>query len=95
LQIVVIQGTFLNKPNVPYISGVYREQEKMNLQELRASNCAIVTRVEVGELFGCDPRTITQGIKDGTIPSIKLGRRVVIPREPLLALLTAPTSAVI
>lgn len=67
----------------------------MNLETLRASNCAIVTRVEAGELFGCDPRTITQGIKDGTIPSIRLGRRVVIPREPLLALLSAPASAAV
>jgi excisionase family DNA binding protein len=67
----------------------------MDLESLSDSKKAALTRSEVAELFGCDPRTITQGIKDGTIPSIKLGRRVVIPREPLLAMLTAPTTVAV
>lgn len=33
-----------------------------------------------------DPRTITASIEDGTIPIVKLGRRVVIPREAFLRL---------
>ena len=36
--------------------------------------------------LGVDPRTISAGIKEGSIPGIKLGRRVVIPREKFLKL---------
>lgn len=60
----------------------------MDLETLAKSKKAALTRNEVAELFGCDPRTVSQGIKDGTIPAIQLGRRVVIPRELLLAMLT-------
>lgn len=59
----------------------------MNLEELKASTAATVSRTEVARLFGVDPRTVTQGIRSGEIPSIRIGRRVVIPREPLLAML--------
>ena len=34
--------------------------------------------------LGVDPRTVTAGIENGTIPSVKLGRRVLIPREKFL-----------
>ncbi|RIX26469.1 helix-turn-helix domain-containing protein [Amnibacterium setariae] len=61
----------------------------MNLDELRRSKAATITRADAAELLDCDPRTITAGIAAGTIPAIHIGRRVVIPREPLLALLTA------
>ncbi|MFV0372482.1 helix-turn-helix domain-containing protein [Microbacterium sp.] len=45
-----------------------------------------MTRQEAAQALGVDPRTITVGIEDGTILSVKLGRRVVIPREKFLAL---------
>jgi excisionase family DNA binding protein len=61
----------------------------VNIKELRESSAATITRAEAAALFECDPRTVTQGIKQGTIPAIKIGRRVVIPREPLLAMLSA------
>ena len=57
-----------------------------SLAEARASNAATLTRIEAGAIAGVDPRTITAGIKDGTIPAIRLGRRVVIPREKFLKL---------
>lgn len=56
------------------------------LEEARASTAATITRVEAGAIAGVDPRTISTGIKDGTIPSIRIGRRVLIPREKFLAL---------
>jgi excisionase family DNA binding protein len=34
-----------------------------------------------------DPRTVTRAIEDGQLPSVRLGRRVLIPRLPLLELL--------
>lgn len=46
----------------------------------------VITRQEAAQALGVDPRTITVGIEDGTIPSVKLGRRVVIPREKFLRL---------
>ncbi|GAA2750218.1 helix-turn-helix domain-containing protein [Amnibacterium kyonggiense] len=65
----------------------------MDLEQLRHSKAATITRADAAELFSCDPRTITAGIRAGTIPAIHIGRRVVIPREPLLALLTTGTVA--
>lgn len=59
------------------------------LSSARESTYATLTRKEVAELLRVDPRTVSEGIRSGTIPSIRLGRRVLIPREPLLAMVTA------
>lgn len=56
------------------------------LEDLRASRDAVVTRVVVAAVLGVDPRTVTAAIAAGTIPSIRLGSRVVVPREKFLAL---------
>lgn len=56
------------------------------LAELRASSALTITRKDAAAALGVDPRTVTVGIEDGTIPAIKLGRRVVIPRAKFLAL---------
>ncbi|MDZ7917598.1 MAG: helix-turn-helix domain-containing protein [Rhodococcus sp. (in: high G+C Gram-positive bacteria)] len=63
-------------------------RENIDLAWLKKSTAAALTRTEVAEVFGIDKRTVTRGIDDGTIPAIKIGRRVLIPREPLLAMLT-------
>lgn len=63
-----------------------KTEPQMTLDDLRKSTRATVTREEAAVLFDVDPRTITTGIKEGNIPAIKLGRRVVIPREKFLAL---------
>lgn len=61
--------------------------------DLRDSARATITRDEASTLLEVDPRTVTVGIEDGTIPAIRIGRRLVIPRERFLALLEAePTS---
>ena len=60
----------------------------MNLAELETSTKATVTAVDAAELLGVDRRTVSRGIADGTIPSIRVGRRVLIPRVRLLHLLT-------
>lgn len=62
------------------------------LSALRDSDAAALTRTEVAALFGVDARTITAAIDRGDLPSVRIGRRVFIPREPLLAMLTAPTA---
>lgn len=58
----------------------------ITMDQLRASRSLIITRTEAAHALGVDPRTVTAGIDNGTIPAVKLGRRVVIPREKFLRL---------
>lgn len=58
---------------------------------LRASRSLVITRTEAAQALGVDPRTVTAGIENGTIPSVRLGRRVVIPREKFLRLFDRDT----
>lgn len=62
------------------------------MQEARESNRATLNFREVAALLGVDQRTVSASAKAGDIPSIRMGRRVVIPRAKLLALLE-PVSA--
>ncbi|WP_439592042.1 helix-turn-helix domain-containing protein [Microbacterium sp.] len=43
-----------------------------------------LTMKEAAKLVGVDYRTIKQGIQAGTIPTVQLGARVMIPRAELL-----------
>lgn len=56
----------------------------VTIDMLRESRSMIITRTEAALALGVDPRTVTAGIGNGTIPAVKLGRRVVIPREKFL-----------
>lgn len=58
----------------------------LTLEALKSSSSFTITRKEAAEVLGVDPRTVTVGIEEGSIPAIKLGRRKVIPRERFLAL---------
>lgn len=71
--------------NTPFASGT--------LDAIRRSNAAAITRAEAAAALGVDPRTVSVGINDGTIPSIRLGRRVLIPRERFLAIFDAQPAA--
>ncbi|MGO1507773.1 MAG: helix-turn-helix domain-containing protein [Microbacteriaceae bacterium] len=64
----------------------------LTLDDLRSSRSAVITRTEAAAALGVDPRTITASIDNGTIPSVRLGRRVVIPREKFLHLFADSTS---
>lgn len=59
-----------------------------DMVSLRASTRAALTVAEVAELLEVDHRTVLRAIRDEQLPSIPVGRRILIPREPLLALLT-------
>jgi excisionase family DNA binding protein len=61
----------------------------MTLDELRASRSAVVTVAETASLLDVDPRTVLRGCETGQLPSITVGRRVLIPRLRLLAMLDA------
>jgi len=58
----------------------------LTIEKLRDSRSLVITRTEAAHALGVDPRTVTAGIENGTLPSVKLGRRVVIPREKFLRL---------
>lgn len=67
-------------------------QSTLGIDDLRRRRSLVITRQEAAEALGVDPRTITVGIEDGTIPSVKIGRRIVIPREKFLSLFAADTT---
>ncbi|WP_282826929.1 excisionase family DNA-binding protein [Gulosibacter sediminis] len=52
-----------------------------------------ITRTQAASYLGVDPRTISAGIKAGTIPAVRLGSKVLIPREKFLALFAPSSSA--
>ncbi|WP_454151039.1 helix-turn-helix domain-containing protein [Microbacterium lacticum] len=68
-------------------------QSTLDIDDLRGRRSLVITRQEAAQALGVDPRTITVGIEEGTIPSVKLGRRVVIPREKFLSLFADDTTA--
>lgn len=54
-------------------------QSTLDMDDLRKRRSLVITRKEAAEALGVDPRTITTSIKEGTIPHVKLGRRIVYP----------------
>ena len=63
----------------------------MNLHGLRASNAAAMTVTQVASLLELDERTVRRACEDGQLPSLHVGRRLLIPTEPLRALLCPNT----
>lgn len=59
-----------------------------DLEWLRASTAATVTVSAVADVLGVDARTVTRAIDEGQLPALRVGRRLLVPRVPLLALLT-------
>lgn len=59
-----------------------------DLAWLQNSTAATITVADTAEVMGVDPRTVGRGIDEGAIPAVKVGRRVLIPRLRLLAILT-------
>ena len=57
---------------------------------LRTADREVLNRAEVAALLAIDPRTVDQAISDGTIPAVRVGRRVLIPRRPFLAAFGVP-----
>lgn len=52
---------------------------------MRSSSTSLaLTMKDAAKLVGVDYRTIKLGIENGTIPTVQLGPRRMIPRVPLL-----------
>jgi excisionase family DNA binding protein len=61
----------------------------VDLEDLRASRAAVVTIAQAAAILGVDARTVSRAIQNGELPALRLGRRLLIPRVPLLACLGA------
>lgn len=59
-----------------------------------ASTRATLNLGEVADILQVHRRSVSRGIEDGMIPSIRLGRRVLVPRLPFLAMLGAAEDGV-
>lgn len=60
---------------------------RRDLHWLQTLTSATITRADAAELLGVDQRTVTRAILEGQLPCLHVGRRVLIPRVPLLACL--------
>lgn len=49
---------------------------------------ATVSQNKVAEVLGVDPRLVSKAVRDGSLPTIKLGARKKILRIPLIRLLS-------
>lgn len=58
----------------------------VTLDNVRNWDKATIDTTEAARLLGVDRRTILKGIESGDIPAIKLGRKILIPRERFLEL---------
>jgi excisionase family DNA binding protein len=66
---------------------VAEQTARRDLGWLQTSTAATVTVAAVAEVLEVDERTVTRAIQDQQLPSVRVGRRVLIPRIPLLAML--------
>lgn len=58
--------------------------ELLTLADVRKSTAAALTQTQVAAVLQVDRRTVGRAITEGTLPSVRFGRRVLIPREPFL-----------
>lgn len=65
----------------------------MNLDDVRRSTAAALSVTQTAGLLGVDERTVSRACEDGQLPSLRVGRRLLIPRLPLLTLLGAADGA--
>lgn len=65
----------------------------MNLEDAVRSQAAALTVTDTAALLDVDVRTVSRACDEGQLPSLRLGRRLLIPRLPLLALLGVPADS--
>ncbi|WP_432277331.1 helix-turn-helix domain-containing protein [Klenkia sesuvii] len=63
----------------------------MDLNDLVRSSSAVVTVAEAADLLGVDVRTVSRAMNNGDLPALRVGRRLLIPRLPLMAYLGVET----
>lgn len=70
------------------------EAAALSLDDVRRMSAAVLTHVQVAAVLGVDRRTVSRAIKEGTVPSVRFGRRTLIPREPFIEMLSGNKGAV-
>lgn len=60
---------------------------QIDLDWLRNAAAAAITRRQTAQVLGVDERTVTRAINNDELPSLRMGRRVLVPRLPLLRIL--------
>lgn len=63
------------------------DPQKLDLDWLRSTTVAGLTVNETAAVMRVDHRTVRRACADGQLPSVRVGKRVIIPRLPLLAIL--------
>lgn len=63
------------------------DRGELTLDQAKAMTSPALTRNQVAQLFGVDPRTVTVAAEQKQIPSVKFGRRLVFPRLPIIKFL--------
>ena len=59
----------------------------MSLNDLIHSNLAVISHRQAAQVLGCDPRTVSAGVQNNSIPNIRIGSRRLIPVGPFCELL--------
>jgi excisionase family DNA binding protein len=59
----------------------------VDLDELRANRAAVVTIADAAAVLGIDAKTVSRAMQNGELPALRVGRRLLILRLPLLACL--------
>lgn len=59
----------------------------MSITDLIRSDRSTITVPETARILGADARTVHRGIQEGKIPSIRIGRKVLVLVGPLLSML--------
>lgn len=67
----------------------FSESAEKLMEELAEMRKLAITKAEAAHALDVDVRTVSRAIADGSIPSVRVGRRVLIPRLPFLALFGA------
>lgn len=58
-----------------------------NIQELKSTTNAVITRSDAARLLGIEARTVTKAIAEGTFPALLIGSHTFMLREPFIAVL--------
>jgi excisionase family DNA binding protein len=66
---------------------VVAESEIVNKDVTASSRSRVVTVAEAGEMLGLGRAAAYEAVKRGELPTLRFGRRIVVPRAALLRLL--------
>ena len=54
----------------------------MSLDDLIHCSLAVISHRQAAQVLGCDPRTVSAGVANNSIPNVRIGSRQLIPVGP-------------